>query len=97
MLGDGLEADPVPLPEWLTDFHEEAPVLNDPLADIPTLPLVCIRDRSGEKWIELIAGERRVGVGVVEVAMPDSGGEALKDCTPVGRLGRLFMPLPSSI
>ncbi len=45
------------------------PELTDMLAVLP-LPvegLVIVREKSGEKWIALNAGERKVGVGVVDL------------------------------
>jgi hypothetical protein len=74
MLGEGLDTDALPGGAVLTDVHDdEVPMLKapDPLpADLPTLLFVWVRASSGEKWIELNAGERSVGVGVAEETIP---------------------------
>ena len=96
MLGEGCETEPEGGLMLVQDADEGADVR-------PVLLFVCVRERSGEKWMELNAGERSVGVGVAEVIIPDPPwveiceGEFVNDCTPAGSVGRFLMLPDSSI
>ena len=89
MLGDGLTV--------VQDVDEESADVRVELLDL----FVWVRDRSGEKWMELNAGERSVGVGALEETMfppwTDVCGEVVNDCTPAGRIGRRLVPPVSSV
>ena len=81
----------------LTDVHDPDP---DPVdGNVGSMLLaVWVRVRSGEKWIELNAGLRSVGVGVALVLadlafVEICAGDVVNEAEPLGRMGRFCVLL----